>query len=190
MWTDRPGRSSAGSRRSGRFVAPITKTLLAAPADDIPSSSASSWLTILSITPPESPWFPRFGATESSSSKKMTHGLASRARWNTRRTFASDSPMYMLSSSGPLTEKKFREQDVATALARSVLPVPGGPYKRIPVERECEQPYIVNMKSTYLIVALSRQRIVQGGQEAIGWYRGCLPSHWPDRQHRPMLHSE
>jgi len=85
-----------------------------------------------SMTPPESPWLPRFGATESSSSKKMTHGLASRARWNTRRTLASDSPMYMLSSSGPLTEKKLSEHDVATALARSVLPVPGGPYRRIP----------------------------------------------------------
>ena len=85
------------------------------------------------MTPPESPWFPRFGAIESSSSKKMTHGLASRARWNTRRTFASDSPMYMLSSSGPLTEKKLSEHVVATALASSVLPVPGGPYRSTPL---------------------------------------------------------
>ena len=88
-----------------------------------------------SMTPPESPWLPRLGATESSSSKKMTHGLASRARWNTRRTLASDSPMYMLRSSGPLTEKKLSEHDVATALARSVLPVPGGPYRRMPAYR-------------------------------------------------------
>ena len=34
---------------------------------------------------------------------------------------------HMLSSSGPLTLKKLSEQDVATALAKSVLPVPGGP---------------------------------------------------------------
>jgi hypothetical protein len=40
--------------------------------------------------------------------------------------------MYMLRSSGPFTEKKFNENDVATALARSVFPVPGGPYRRIP----------------------------------------------------------
>jgi hypothetical protein len=33
----------------------------------------------------------------------------------------------MLSSSGPLTEKKLSEQEVATALASNVLPVPGGP---------------------------------------------------------------
>jgi hypothetical protein len=43
-----------------------------------------------------------------------TNGFASRARWKTRRTFASDSPMYMLRSSGPLTEKKLRLHEVAT----------------------------------------------------------------------------
>ena len=89
-----------------------------------------------SMTPPESPCAPRLGATESSSSKKTTQGRASRARWNTRRTFASDSPIYMFSSSGPLIEKKFSEHEVATALARSVLPVPGGPYSRMPAERK------------------------------------------------------
>ncbi|KAI0060520.1 hypothetical protein BV25DRAFT_1917618 [Artomyces pyxidatus] len=36
-------------------------------------------------------WAPRFGATESSSSKKTTHGRASRARWNTRRTITEDT---------------------------------------------------------------------------------------------------
>jgi len=41
--------------------------------------------------------------------------------------------MYIFKSSGPLTEKKFREQEVATALAISVLPVPGGPYSKMPV---------------------------------------------------------
>ena len=30
------------------------------------------------------------------------------------------------------TEKKFIEQEVATALAINVFPVPGGPYKRTP----------------------------------------------------------
>src|SRR5262245_57879801 len=42
--------------------------------------------------------------------------------------------MYMLRSSGPLTEKKLRANDVATALASSVLPVPGGPYSSTPVD--------------------------------------------------------
>jgi len=30
-------------------------------------------------------------------------------------------------------EKKLSEHEVATAFARSVLPVPGGPYSRMPV---------------------------------------------------------
>ena len=37
------------------------------------------------------------------------------------------SPMYMLTSSGPLTDRKLRPHSVAIALARRVLPVPGGP---------------------------------------------------------------
>lgn len=117
----------------------MTKTSFPPFPSLMPSSSASNWLTIRSITPPESPWFPRFGATESSSSMKTTQGLASLARWKTRRTFASDSPMYMLRSSGPLTEKKLSEHEVATALARSVLPVPGGPYSRMPGEKRSRQ---------------------------------------------------
>lgn len=36
------------------------------------------------------------------------------------RTFFSDSPMYMLISSGPFTLRKFKEHSVATALANNV----------------------------------------------------------------------
>lgn len=39
---------------------------------------------------------------------------------------------YILSNSGPFTEKKLREHSVATALARRVLPVPGGPKSKTP----------------------------------------------------------
>ena len=39
--------------------------------------------TYLSMTPPESPLLPRLGASESSSSKKITHGEALRALLNT-----------------------------------------------------------------------------------------------------------
>lgn len=35
-----------------------------------------------------------------------------------------------------MTEKKLSEHDVATAFASSVLPVPGGPYSRMPVREE------------------------------------------------------
>jgi hypothetical protein len=90
-----------------------------------------------SMMPAESPCMPRLGATESSSSKNTAQRCAVRAHWNTHRMFASDSPMYMFSSSGPFIEKKFSEHNVATALTRSILPVPGRPYSRIPVEQRC-----------------------------------------------------
>mmetsp|Transcript_18815 Transcript_18815/g.58534 ORF Transcript_18815/g.58534 Transcript_18815/m.58534 type:complete len:565 (+) Transcript_18815:64-1758(+) len=131
----RPGRSSAGSTRSGRLLAPIMKTSCEAP-ESSPSSSASSWLTTRSITPPESAPPPRLGASASSSSKNRMTGRARRARSKTSRTFFSDSPMYMLTSSGPFTERKLRPHSVATAFATSVLPVPGGPYSSTP-ERAC-----------------------------------------------------
>jgi hypothetical protein len=43
-----------------------------------------------------------------------------------REPFNSHS--YILNSSGPLTLRKFNEHSVATAFARRVFPVPGGPY--------------------------------------------------------------
>lgn len=134
-------------------MAPMTNT-----SDDLcmPSSSVRSCDTILSITPPESAPAPRAGARESSSSKKITHGRASLARWKVSRTFFSLSPIYlqrrdktlhrssdegqyMLMSSGPLTLIKLRLHSVATAFATSVLPVPGGPYKRRPDLFACSE---------------------------------------------------
>ena len=49
------------------------------------------------------------------------------------RTFCSLCPTYILSSSGPLTLKKFILNSDATAFASSVFPVPGGPYSKIPL---------------------------------------------------------
>lgn len=181
MWTSAnlPGRSRAGSNRSGLFVAPITNTSVVL---CIPSSSDSncdttlktgksdtveksaglqgldwwgsrtitmrgwnykgtqflhltsnllckgvltfnkihvmSWIhkinvcirissvnfiSYLSITPPESPDLPLFGASESNSSKKITQGEAARALEKTCLTFSSDWPTYMLINSGPFT---------------------------------------------------------------------------------------
>ena len=89
---------------------------------------------------------PRVRNIESISSKKTMTGqpssLFSRARWNTRRIWRSVSPTYLLSSSGPLMLRKkllpsrscsavlaatFLASELATALAMSVLPHPGGP---------------------------------------------------------------
>ena len=64
---------------------------------------------------------------ESISSMKMTHGEACLAFLNVSLTAFSDSPTHLLRNSGPLTAMKFASDSVATAFARSVLPVPGGP---------------------------------------------------------------
>jgi len=64
---------------------------------------------------------------ESNSSKNKTQGLAYLALSNISLTFPSDSPNHIVNNSGPLTEIKLAEHSLATALANSVLPHPGGP---------------------------------------------------------------
>ncbi|KUI58751.1 hypothetical protein VP1G_11035 [Cytospora mali] len=54
------------------------------------------------------------------------------ARANSCRTARSDSPTYLFSSSGPLMEMKLALDSLATALATSVFPHPGGPHRRMP----------------------------------------------------------
>ncbi len=87
---------------------------------------------------------PRVRKSDSISSKKTMTGVPSlafsRARWKTRRMCRSVSPTYLLRSSGPLMLRKklfpagcpvasatFLARELATALAMSVLPQPGGP---------------------------------------------------------------
>ena len=135
----RPGLVRAGSRRSGRLVAPTTTTLsfltsvLLPPTPDegdaTPSSSVRSWLSNLSPLPPPPV---RVDAIESISSKKITQGLAIRALRNNDANALSLSPSHLLSSSGPLTARKFIFPSVARARAIKVLEHPGGPYKRTP----------------------------------------------------------
>src|SRR5436853_346535 len=62
----------------------------------------------------------------------MMQGAAVFALRNVSRTVRSDSPTHLLRNSGPRTEMKFASASVATAFARSVLPVPGGPYNMMP----------------------------------------------------------
>ena len=50
-----------------------------------------------------------------------------RARRKTRRRFSSDSPTHFDLSSGPETMITVASIAVAIALAKKVLPVPGGP---------------------------------------------------------------
>ena len=64
----------------------------------------------------------------------MMEGFFSTANLNKALIYFSDSPTYLDIKSDELTEKKVPSHSVAQALARKVLPVPGGPYKRIPFQ--------------------------------------------------------
>jgi hypothetical protein len=66
-------------------------------------------------------------AKESISSKRMIAGALARASLKMERNFASLWPQNLLRISGPETATKWAPLSWATALARSVLPVPGGP---------------------------------------------------------------
>ena len=63
----------------------------------------------------------------SNSSKKIIAGETCCAFLKISLTCFSDSPTHLLIYSGPLTEMKFALASVATALAKSVFPVPGSP---------------------------------------------------------------
>jgi hypothetical protein len=76
--------------------------------------------------------FSRFGAIESISSMKMIAGLFFSASSNAFLKLLSLSPAILLMISGPLIKKKKAPVSFATARAMSVLPVPGGPYIRMP----------------------------------------------------------
>ena len=97
----------------------------------IPSISVSIWLSTRSVTfVPTS--CPRVPASASISSKKMIQGATCRALLKTRRTPSSDSPTHFERSSGPRTAMKLASLSVATPLASSVFPQPGGPCSKIP----------------------------------------------------------
>mmetsp|Transcript_31540 Transcript_31540/g.70197 ORF Transcript_31540/g.70197 Transcript_31540/m.70197 type:complete len:295 (+) Transcript_31540:924-1808(+) len=127
----RPGRVSAASSTSLRLVAAIT-TIPCCSASK-PSISVSSWLTVLSRS--SLPWPPlrRARPTASSSSMKMMQGARLRAVLNTSLTRAAPSPMYISMNSEALLLMKATPDSPATALAMSVLPLPGGPTSSTPL---------------------------------------------------------
>ena len=63
----------------------------------------------------------------STSSKKIKQAFLLRAIVNSSRTNLAPSPTYFCTSSDPMTRMKHASVRFATARARSVLPVPGGP---------------------------------------------------------------
>ena len=63
---------------------------------------------------------------------KMMHGALARACSKRSRTRAAPTPTNISTNSLPLMEKKGTAASPATARARSVLPVPGGPTRSTP----------------------------------------------------------
>ena len=125
----RPGRSRAGSIKSGLLVLASTITPL---SSSIPSISVKNWETTRSVT-----WspiiFPLLGTKASISSKNKIQGAACLAFLKTSRTPRSLSPMYLERSSGPETAIKLTSASLAIALAKSVFPLPGSPVNKIPL---------------------------------------------------------
>ena len=64
---------------------------------------------------------------------KMILGAFSLASSNTSLTILAPSPMYFLTNSEATTLMNVAFVSLATAFASKVLPVPGGPYNRIPL---------------------------------------------------------
>mmetsp|Transcript_11080 Transcript_11080/g.25541 ORF Transcript_11080/g.25541 Transcript_11080/m.25541 type:complete len:231 (+) Transcript_11080:600-1292(+) len=126
----RPGRISAGSRTSGRFVAQIILTLPNAsnPSSWLRSSMRVRWISRSADVPSENLRPPM----ASISSMKMMHGWWSLANPNISRIKRALSPMYLSTIADATTFRKDASMLFATALASNVLPVPGGPYKSTP----------------------------------------------------------
>ncbi len=129
--SNRPGRSSALSRISGRLVAAMT---IRPARESKPSISASIWFSVCSRSswPPTDPAL-RVLPIASSSSMKMMHGALAPAWAKRSRTRAAPTPTNISTNSEPDREKNGTPASPATARARRVLPVPGGPTRSTPL---------------------------------------------------------
>ncbi len=123
-----PGLLNAGSIALTLFVAPTTITF---PLDFRPSIIVKSWLTTLLSTSPITSSL--FGAMASISSIKIIVGAVFSASSKIVLIFFSLSPYHLLITSGPFNKIKFASDSFATALAKSVFPVPGGPWSKTPL---------------------------------------------------------
>ena len=99
-----------------------------------PSISASNWFNVCSrssLPPPylESLLLP----IASISSINIIQGACLVASLNKSLTLDAPTPTNISTKSEPASEKKGTSASPATALARSVLPVPGGPTKSAPL---------------------------------------------------------
>src|SRR3954449_11538638 len=101
----RPGRRSAGSSTSGRFVAARTTT---PSAPEKPSISVRIWFSVCSRSswPPNARAPPRARPIVSISSMKMIAGATFRASPNSSRTRLAPTPTIISMKSDALAEKK------------------------------------------------------------------------------------
>mmetsp|Transcript_18578 Transcript_18578/g.53054 ORF Transcript_18578/g.53054 Transcript_18578/m.53054 type:complete len:233 (+) Transcript_18578:568-1266(+) len=135
--SNRPDRSKAGSRTSGRLVAAIT---LIISLDEKPSSCDSSSSIVL-CTSRSPDWSPpnRFVPMASISSMKRMAPLLSPAlifalaSSKASRMSLAPSPMNICTSCGPASLRKMALVWFAHARASNVFPVPGGPCSRTPL---------------------------------------------------------
>mmetsp|Transcript_21580 Transcript_21580/g.64603 ORF Transcript_21580/g.64603 Transcript_21580/m.64603 type:complete len:453 (-) Transcript_21580:60-1418(-) len=138
----RPGRRSAESRMSPRFVAASTMT---PELPEKPSISVRIWLSVCSRSsfvakpPPPERWRPM----ASISSMKMMQGAFFLASAKSERMREAPTPTNISTNSEPEQEMKGTPASPATARARSVLPVPGGPSRSTP--RGDWAPTLVNL---------------------------------------------
>ena len=86
-----------------------------------------------SSLPPIDGFFARARPTASISSMNIIHGAFSLAWRKRSRTRLAPTPTNISTKSLPLIEKNGTPASPATALASSVLPVPGGPTSRAPL---------------------------------------------------------
>mmetsp|Transcript_46831 Transcript_46831/g.107558 ORF Transcript_46831/g.107558 Transcript_46831/m.107558 type:complete len:271 (-) Transcript_46831:54-866(-) len=125
--SNRPGRTRALSRTRAWLVAAITTRPWFCAK---PSISTSSALSVCACSARLSSY--REAPTESISSMKMIAGASFRAAAKSARTRLAPTPTYFSSKLEAEAERKGTPASPATARARSVLPVPGGPSSSTP----------------------------------------------------------
>ena len=120
-----PGLNKAGSKTSGLLVA---ATIIIPSFPSNPSISTSSWFKVCSLSscPPPRP-APLWRPTASISSIKTIHGAFFLACSNISLTLDAPTPTNISTKSEPDIEKNGTFASPATALAKRVFPVPGGP---------------------------------------------------------------
>mmetsp|Transcript_48869 Transcript_48869/g.81316 ORF Transcript_48869/g.81316 Transcript_48869/m.81316 type:complete len:229 (+) Transcript_48869:768-1454(+) len=129
--SNRPGLKRAESRTSALFV-PARTTIPSFVWN--PSISTRSWLRVFSLSSLELNLLSDLLLpTASISSIQMMQGVFFLAFSKSVRTLADPTPTNISVKSDPLIEKNGTSASPATALARRVLPVPGGPTRRAPL---------------------------------------------------------